>query len=168
VYAEPGVEALTVTLSDDDGGTDDAGGSVIVTGTADGTEGAGWWKHQYSGDGETHITEAEAAGYLEIVNAVSSVFSESVTAATAEDVHAILSPKAGDRRARARAALMVAWLQFASGAVAWNATVPLGGGTTIAFLDLIFQAEATILDANATNAQLLDIEQQLDKVRHAQ
>ena len=33
--------------------------------------------------------------------------------------------------ARGRARLMVAWLQFASGAVAWDATVPLGGGTSM-------------------------------------
>jgi hypothetical protein len=42
---------------------------------------------------------------------------------------------------------MDAWLQFASGAVEWNATVPLGGGATIDFLDLMFAAEAAILTA---------------------
>jgi len=31
VYAAPGVEALSVTLSDDDGGSDSGGGNVIVT-----------------------------------------------------------------------------------------------------------------------------------------
>ena len=62
---------------------------------------------------------------------------------------------------------MDAWLQFASGAVEWNATVPLGGGATIDFLDLMFAAEAAILNPASTDAQLLDIERQLARVRHA-
>ena len=167
VYAAPGVELLTVTLTDDDGAFDSGGGNVIVTGTADATEGDGWWKHQYSGSGSPHIDAATAAGYLEIVNAVSSVFSEDVNAATAEDVLAILSPTGGDRRAHARAALMVAWLQFASGAVAWDATVPVGGGATMDFLDLMTQAETTIAQPAATDGELLGVEQLLARVQHA-
>jgi hypothetical protein len=167
VYAEPGAEVLTVTVTDDDGAADSDGGNVVVTGTADATEGAGWWKHQYSGDGASHIDAATAAGYLEVVNAVSSVFSEQVTAAVVSDVHAILSPHAGDRRARARAALMAAWLQFASGAVAWDATVPVGAGQSMDFLDVMFQAEAGISNAAATDAELLQIEQLLNKVQQA-
>jgi hypothetical protein len=95
------------------------------------------------------------------------VFSEDTPALTHADVHAILSPTAGDRRARAVAALMVAWLQFASGAVEWDATVPLGDGLSVAFLALMFEAEETILDPNATNEELGEIEQRLAKVRHA-
>ena len=167
VYAAPGVEALTVTLTDDDGGSDSDGGNVIVTGVAGSTQGSGWWKHQYSGNGAPHIDALTAAGYLEIVNAVSSVFSESVAAATGLHVHAILSPNGGDRRARARAELMAAWLQFASGAVHWNASVPIGGGATVKFLPLMFDAEATILNPGATNSQLQDVEQRLSKVQQA-
>ena len=167
VFAAPGVETLSVTLSDDDGGSDAGGGNVIVTGTATATEGSGWWKHQYSGNGAPHIDEAVAAGYLEIVNAVSSVFSEQVAAATAADVHAILSPPGGDRRARAIAELMIAWLQFASGAVDHDHTVPLGGSDTIAFLELMFEAEATIANPAATDAQLHDVTLLLARVRHA-
>jgi murein DD-endopeptidase MepM/ murein hydrolase activator NlpD len=166
-YAEPGVNTLTVTLTDDDGGSDSDGGNVIVTGSAETTAGSGWWKHQYSGNGSPHIDPAIAAGYLAIVNAVSSVFSEQVTAATAEDVHAILSPTGGDRRARAIAELMIAWLQFASGAVEHDNTVPLGGQDSIAFLDLMFQAEAAILNPATSNAQLHAVELLLARVRHA-
>jgi len=167
VYAAPGVELLTVTLTDDDGGSDSAGGNVIVTGVAGRTEGSGWWKHQYSGSGSPQIDPLTLGGYLEIVNAVSSVFSENVNAATGAHVLAILSPQGGDRRARARGELMVAWLEFASGAVRWNAAVPLGGGATVQFLALMFDAEATILNPAATNAQLQDVEIRLLKVRQA-
>ena len=167
VYANPGVELLTVVLDDDDGGTDSDGGNVVVVGTATRTEGSGWWKHQFSGHGSAHVDAATAAGYIEIVNAVSSVFSEQVVVATAGDVHAALSPHAKDRRGRARAELLVAWLQFASGAVPWDATVPQGGQATSAFLDLMFEAEATIANPAATNAELLATEQRLRMVRHA-
>lgn len=168
VYDDPGVEALTVTLTDDDGGTANAGGNVIVTGTAGKTEGSGWWKHEYGNNGTSQLTTTEIEGYLEIVNAVSSVFSEAVVAAVPADVHAILSPHANDRRARARAELMVAWLQFASGAVPWDAVVPLAGQDSMPLLDLMFAAEAAILDGTATDAQLLAVEQLLARVRHAQ
>jgi hypothetical protein len=167
VYASPGVETLAVTLSDDDGGADSGDAGVVVTGTATTTEGSGWWKHQYSGAGNPHVDPATASGYLEIVNAVSSVFSEAVAATTDADAHAVLSPSGGDRRARATAALLVAWLQFASGAVAWDATVPLPGGPAVAFLDLMSAAEATILDAGTSAGELLALEQDLDRVRHA-
>lgn len=167
VYAGPGVSSLSVMLTDDDFGSDEASVDVIVTGNADDTQGSGWWKHQYSGKGKSQLDETTASAYRDIVNAVSSVFSESVVAATASDVHTILSPNGGDRRARATAALMVAWLQFASGAVAWDAIVPTGGGASVGFLDLMSSAEATILDGTATNKQLIEVEQDLAKVRQA-
>jgi murein DD-endopeptidase MepM/ murein hydrolase activator NlpD len=79
MYGAPGVELLTVTLTDDDGGSDSDGGNVIVTGIASTTEASGWWKHQYSGSGSPQIDAATAAGYLEIVNAFSSVFPRTQT-----------------------------------------------------------------------------------------
>jgi len=166
-YAVPGAELLSVTLTDDDGGADSADAGVLVTGTATNTESSGWWKHQYSGAGNPHIGGDTAEGYLEVVNAVSSVFSESSVAVTASDAHGILSPKGSDRRARATAALMLAWLQFASGAVSWDDSVPLAGGSSVEFLDLMFAAEATILDDGASNNALLAIEHDLERVRHA-
>jgi hypothetical protein len=166
IYGAPGVETLSLTLTDDDGGSDVNSAGVIVTGNATQTEGSGWWKHQYSGSGAPHISEATAMGYLEIVNAVSSVFSEITPTATMAQVHAVLSPTEGDRRARARAELMVAWLQFASGAVAYDATVPLDSGPTD-FLALMFAAEAVINNPASTDAQLQAAELDLAKVRHA-
>lgn len=166
-YASPGAQVLSVTLIDDDGGTDSADGGVVVTGTAARTEGSGWWKQQFSGAGQQHIDADIAAGYLEVVDAVSSVFSESIVAATAGDVHAILSPPGGDRRARAASALMTAWLHFASGGVAWDDAVPLGGGSSVGFLDLMFAAEGTILDPGASDEALLSVEHDLNSTRHA-
>ncbi|KAA1423886.1 S8 family serine peptidase [Mumia zhuanghuii] len=164
----PGVVELLLELADDDGATasDDLG--VIVTGDATSTQGQGWWKHQYSGKGKPHVDPAFAAGYLEIVDAVSSVFSEDTSALTPSEAHAVLQPTGGDRRDRARADLLLAWLELASGAVSWDATVPLGGGQgSVGFLPLMFDAEETILDPAATNAELQDVSKDLSRVRHA-
>ncbi len=167
VEATPGVQLVTLTLTDDDGGSDAADADAIVVGTASTTEGAGWWKHQYSGSGSTQLDSATAGAYLDIVDAVSSVFAESVSATSAGEAHVVLSPTGDDPRARATAALLVAWLQFASGAVAHDATVPLQGDATIGFLDLMFGAEATILNPASSHQVLLGTEQALNRVRHA-
>ncbi len=166
-YPEAGAGTLTLTLADDDGGSDTAEAGVIVTGTADSTEGSGWWKHQLSGNGSAHVDPATLAGYLEVVEAVSSVFSEAYGAGSFEDGHSLLSPGGATARDRAVAELLVAWLQFASGAVASDATVPLGGGAGINFLDLMFVAEATVLNPAASNAELGAVERDLAKVLHA-
>ena len=166
VYAAAGVDLLSLTLSDDDGGTGSAEVGVVVTGTADTTQGTGWWKHQY-GTGSPQIDVATLGGYLDVVDAVSSVFSEAAAAATFADVHAVLSPTGGDRRARATAELMAAWLQFASGAVAWDATVPLSNGSSVGFLPLMASAEQAILDNATTDAELHGVERDLARVRHA-
>ena len=166
VSLAPGMELATLTVSDDDLGSDVTNAGVIVTGTAGAAESTGWWKHQYSGQGTPHIDASTAAGYLEIVNAVSSVFSEEIAASSASDAHAVMSPSGGDRRGRAAAALLVAWLQFASGAVAYDAPVALQSGTTVGFLELMFTAEETISDQGSTAAALLDIEQNLARVFH--
>ncbi len=163
LYMQPGVIALGLDLSDDDNGLAMTAADVIVTGTADQTQGLGWWKHQYSGNGAAHIDAATAAGYLDIVNAVSGVFSETTAVTSFTDLHQVLSPKGGDKRAAARAELMLAWLQFASGAVLWNA--PVDG---ITYLELMFLAEAIITDPGASNASLQSIQQRLAKTRHAQ
>ena len=163
LFAAPGVEEVDLVLSDDDGGFDNASVGVIVTGTADSTEGKGWWKHQYSGNGSPQIDTATAEGYLEIVNAVSSVFSETHAVNTMADVHAVLSPTGSDRRSAARAELMAAWLQFASGAVDWDATIQLNSGP-VAFLQLMSTAEAVINNPASTNAQLHAVELDLKRL----
>ena len=165
VYDNVGVETLSLVLTDDDGGADGAAAGVIVVGTADRAESSGWWKHQYSGRGKPGIDLALSDAYLDIVDAVSSVFSEDTALGGASDAHAVLSPFGGDKRATAKADLLVAWLAFASGAVSWDATITVGGADQMAFLDLMFAAEATILDTNATQAELLEVSQLLAKVR---
>jgi hypothetical protein len=163
LYSSVGVKNLSVVLTDDDGGSDSESANVIVTGNAEKTQGLGWWKHQYSGAGKPDINAATAQAYLEIVNAVSGVFSETTSVTTFADVHAVLSPKSGDRRARARSELMLAWLQFASGAVDSDDTISLKSGTSD-FLVLMTASEATIKNPASSSAELQAVEQNLAKV----
>jgi murein DD-endopeptidase MepM/ murein hydrolase activator NlpD len=166
-FVLPGVYVIDVTVADDDGGSDVGELGKIVTGDEDATQGNGWWKHQYGGEGEPHVDDAVLSGYIDIVNAVSSVFSEATAVAILDDVHVVLSPTGRDRRVHAEADLMAAWLQFASGAVSWDASVPLGGGASMPFLDLMQEVESTILDGTATDAELLAAEHLAQRVRHA-
>jgi 23S rRNA A2030 N6-methylase RlmJ len=53
---------------------------ILAVGNATGTESSGWWKHQYPGMGASHIDPELANAYREIVNAVSSVYSEAASA----------------------------------------------------------------------------------------
>lgn len=163
----PGVVDLLLTLTDDDGASDSADENIIVTGDADQTRGQGWWKHQFSGSGAAHIDADIAQAYLDIVNAVSSIFSEQVSSQDAAEAHVVLSPKPSDTRGRAEQALLEAWLEFASGAVAVDAIIPLGGKDTAIYLALMFDAEAIIANGSASKNQLNAIEKQLKKVQQA-
>ncbi len=166
-FALPGAYEIDLTVTDDDGGSDAAGLAKVVTGDATSTEGVGWWKHQYGGLGRPQVDEAFLEGYLDVINAVSSVFSESVAATTLDEAEAVLSATGSDRRVHATTDLLAAWLHFASGGVAWDAAVPLEGGATVPFLDAMHQIELTILDGDATDAELLDAELLAQRVRHA-
>lgn len=157
---------VTVTVTDDDGGSDTAEAGVIVVGTADATRGAGWWKHQFSGSGTPDLEPATAQDYLDVVDAVSGIFSEQASVATPEEAHAVLSPKGGDAAAKATAELLQGWLHVASGAVPWDAEVTLQGGEVVSLLDLMFAAEQTIL-ASSSKSELTAVTQDLARIRHA-
>lgn len=166
-FGSIGVGGVSLTLADDDGASTDDDVAVIVTGTEDDTKGRGWWKQQYNGKGTAFVDATTAAAYLDIVRAVSSVFDEAVALSTFSDAHTVLSPAPTDARGRATAELLTAWLELASGAVAWDATVPLSPITTIDYLVLMASAEQKILDPSTTDRELLRVEQDLAKVAQA-
>ncbi|TDN88554.1 hypothetical protein [Microbacterium sp. BK668] len=128
--------------------------------------GRGWWKHVYAGRGKPRVDAATAQGYLDTVASRSSVFPEHTDASTPASAHAVLSPKGRDVRGRATAALLVAWLQWAGGAVAEDALVPLKSGE-LPLSELLSRAEEVVLDPSATPAQLRAVTRDLARVRHA-
>lgn len=161
-FANVGVELLALTVTDDDGGLDNANALAIVLGAADQTQGDGWWKHQYSGNGIPHIGGDLSDAYLGIVNLVSSVFSDDVDLLDANDATVVLSANGSDARAMATRNLLAAWLHFASGAVAYDADVD-----GAPYIDVMFLAEAAIKDLGATKKDLQLVSKLLMKTRHA-
>jgi hypothetical protein len=79
----------------------------------------------------------------------------------------VLSPHGGDKRAVARADLLAAWLHFASGAVAWDATIPVGGGAPVSFLTVMGEIESIVLDPTSTRQELQHASWLAQRVRQA-
>ena len=168
VYAAPGVEALSVILSDDDGGSDSDGGNVIVTGRRDHDGGLGLVEASVLGQRFTaHRRSRRRRVPRDRQRGVERVFRAGAWQPRLAMCTRFSRRPGGDRRAQAIAELMIAWLQFASGAVEHDNTVPLGGHDTIPFLELMFQAEATISNPAASDADLHAVTQRLARVRHA-
>ena len=155
-FDTPGVESIGVVITDDDGGSDADLFPAIITGDADMTFGNGYWKHEFSGNGSAKAPADWLDGYLEIVRFTSDVFAETTPLSTHTQANAVLSPSGGDKRAVARADLLAAWLHFASGAVEWDAIVPLGGNATATYLEVMAKIESVILDPTSTKKELQD------------
>ena len=167
VFTIPGVETIGVTVTDDDGGTADESLDKVITGDAERDFGNGYWKHQYTGNGQPQVDPAWLDGYLEIVAFVSGVFVEDVPLASPADAADVLSPSGSDKREVATADLLAAWLHFASGAVAWDAAVPTGGRTSAPFLDVMTEIESIVADPASTRADLQHASFLAQRVRQA-
>ena len=63
-----------MTVSDDDGGSDVETLSKVVLDTGDCTQAQGFWRHQFSGNGNQHFDDATLGAYLDIVEFASGVF----------------------------------------------------------------------------------------------
>ncbi|MHC2999151.1 hypothetical protein OB08_08085 [Microbacterium sp. HJ5] len=167
VFTEPGVDILRVAVRDDDGGTTDAAVRVIVTAAASSPAGTAWWVHELAGTGRSELSPALVARYLDTVQAVSQVFSESTPAATPADAIAVLAARDDDARAAARAELLCAWLAFAGGSVAPDAVITRSSGAEVAFLDLMADAEASVDSALTSDGKLAEIADDLSRAMTA-
>lgn len=160
-FDSAGVEALRVSVADDDGAQTDASAAVVVTGASLDRHGAGWWIHEFSGAGQPHVDPATASAYLSAVAAVSSVFSEADPLTGPSDAIRILSPRGDDARELARAELLCAWLHFASGAISWDDTVTLPSGVDVSFAQLMTGAESAVSAASTPSEELREIRGEL-------
>lgn len=154
-YASPGVYVMGVVLTDDDGGSATASLPKVVVGNEEETHPFGWWKHEYRGTGTTNVEGALLEAYLDIIDLTSSVFSEQTGLATIDDAVAVFEASGSDMRAVATGRLLWAWLHFASGAVEWTDPVPVGGGTTRPYDEVIAEIESIVLDPGAGQRDLV-------------
>jgi M6 family metalloprotease-like protein len=143
---------------DDDGGfgVDDI--QVLIVGNADQMRSAGYWHHQYKGNGKIDFTTEELQCYLEIVGFVSNVFDEEVSAATMADALAVLnvSGNGGSMEQIFDRQLLAAWLNFANGAIEYDQLVDTNGDGVpdTPFADALSGAEAVRLDPGHTREGL--------------
>nr|BFF11003.1 hypothetical protein GCM10025699_23060 [Microbacterium flavescens] len=163
-FAAPGVETVRVAVTDDDGRITDASTAVVVTGSAPTARPTTWWIREYAGLDPSVRVPAVSAAYLDIVQAVSTVFSELEPVTTPAEVVDVLAARDGDARAQARAGLLHAWLVFAAGAVSPAATVTLSSGGETSFLGLMADAETVVSSAGSTDAELAAVLDDLRRV----
>ena len=154
-YAFPGAYLLGVTITDDDGGADVASLPKVVVGNEDKTHPYGWWKHEYRRTGKPKVPTAFLDAYLDIIELTSSVFSEQAQLASIFDAAAVLEAQGSDKRVAARGHLLWAWLHFASGGVGWTDPVPMGGGVTRPYHEVMTEIEAIVLDPGASHGDLV-------------
>jgi hypothetical protein len=156
-FTGPGVYAIAIDVADDDGGADSANLPKLVTGDGDCTRSQGFWKHQFSKKGKHQIDDATLEAYLGMVNIASAVFSEQVPASTIEEARGVMWARGPSMRDKAEAQLLAAWLNFAHGSVGWDEMIDTDGDGVddTPFHQVMPEAEATLLDAEATHKELV-------------
>ncbi|NIM96324.1 MAG: M6 family metalloprotease domain-containing protein [Anaerolineales bacterium] len=154
---------------DDDGGASNVdSANVIIVGNADETRTAGYWQHQYRRRGKTDFDEDALNCNLAIVGYMSQVFNEARDASTivaAFDVlfmrnHSGSMVEIFDRQ------LLAVWLNFANGSIEYDEMVDTDGDGIVdtAFADALATAEAVRLDLAATDEQLEEQKDILERI----
>jgi hypothetical protein len=144
-FAKACVYEIAFLAEDDDGGQGDDEAHVIIVGNADRTRSAGYWQHQYRGNGSTDLNQETLECYLAIVDYVSTVFNAARDASTIDKAHDVLflQQNGGSAAEQFDRELLTVWLNFANGALEYNAVA-----------GVVATAEAVRLDSGATAAQI--------------
>lgn len=155
-FDELGLHDVNATVTDDDGGKDEARLDSLVTGDADDARGLGFWRKQYSDQGHAHYDDAELKAFLDIANHASGVYSEETDASTFDTARDALSPRGPEMRDKAEAQALAAWMNFAAGGVGWNEQIDTDGDGEgdAAFHELMDEVEEILADSDANNDDL--------------
>ncbi|HEX8832992.1 MAG TPA: SwmB domain-containing protein, partial [Abditibacteriaceae bacterium] len=156
-FAEPGIYRVTVTATDDDfgrwapsTGTSSQSLAYLVTDNRNCTNQYGFWQRQYEGGNNQDIDNTRLQRYLDLINWASSLFGEAVPVTTFAQAVNILKPggpDVGDKspdnhKGKAVQEIFVAWLNWASGGIAWAEVLPNGENLYHA----LARAEALVLN----------------------
>ncbi|MDX1615413.1 MAG: PKD domain-containing protein [Candidatus Promineifilaceae bacterium] len=156
LFEKAGLEEVLVEVSDDDGATVSSELPKIVTGNAVCARSQGFWMHQFRSVGRQHVEESTLLAYIDIVNFVSDYFSEVVPLMEFEDAQEVFDVSGPGLRSKVEAQVAAAWFNFSHGAVAWDEPIETDDDELelAPFNAVIAEAEAIILDSNATNDEL--------------
>ena len=154
-FADPGVYLVRVDVTDDDGGGAFDELPKLVAGAGDCAYSQGFWRHQFRGRGKPHFDVTTLQAYLDLVGFASGVFSEEVAASIPAEAQAVFSP-GGSFYDKAVRQTLAAWLNWASGGVAWDEGIDLDGDMApdMEFSVLIAMVEAILLDPDSDHADL--------------
>jgi hypothetical protein len=143
--------------TDDDGGTASDTAVVIIVGNDHRIRTAGYWTHQYRGNGNVAFSDFELECFLDIVDFVSQVFSEERNLSNFDDAVDVLRVNGtSDMAELLDRQLLAALLNFTNGSVGWAELVDTDGDTIgdTAFSDVVAAAEAVRLNAASTRDML--------------
>jgi murein DD-endopeptidase MepM/ murein hydrolase activator NlpD len=150
---------ISLSATDDDGGSSQDDANVIITGNSGRARGVGYWLTQYRGNRSKDFDQATLGCFLSITEYMSAVFNEvrAGTGSAAEAVDVLfVAGDMGDMSLLLDQQLLGVWLNFANGAFSWDDVVDTTGDgvpdTTLSAA--VSAAEATRLDAGATRDAL--------------
>ena len=143
---------------DDDAAWAEDHALLMVTASGNPARMEGWWQQQYAGTGNNVLAEDVLNCYLAMVNHVSAVFSEARDASTIAAAWAVLNlpHNGGSELEQLDRELMVAWLNFASGAMGYTQLVDTNAdGAADTPLNVVMQAaEAARLNPSSSPGTL--------------
>jgi hypothetical protein len=155
--SEPGVQAVDVVVSDDDGAS--VGGQLVVLTTGELTESRtkSWWLKQFRQKGSVE-PEEDLLGMLAFVEAASTVFGDESAGTPLGSLQAAgdaLRSSTVSARILLEQQLLVSWLNIASGGSQldteyWSETGPKSA------VELLTEAEALWADPDSTDSELYD------------
>jgi FtsP/CotA-like multicopper oxidase with cupredoxin domain len=151
---------VVFAATDDDGGTGSDSVLVIITAPPTRDRNSGYWQHQYGGQGAIDFSTQQLQCYLDIVNALSTVFSETTALVTFANAYTViyLGNASGTPIQQLERQILVAWLNFANGAVEYNELIDTNknGIPDTAFSTVMATAESVRLNPASTKKQLQD------------
>ncbi len=149
------VYKVGVSATDDEAASSSDSNFVVIQDNAAALTSAGQWKQNVQGKGTLPI--AKLPCYLQIVRYMSSVFGSVTQLNNAGDAFTILQPSSSDPHMLLNRELLVAWLDYASGAIDWNTLVDTNGDgiPDTPFNAVMATAERVRLNPLSTQQQLL-------------
>jgi hypothetical protein len=129
------------------------------------SRGLGFWKHENAKEGDK-LSKLKLWAFRMIIKNYSSIFSEHIPLHTFEQAYDVLQFPECDMRAKARAHLLTAWFNFASGSFDWDTVIDLDkdDGPDSTIREVMEQIENIILDPEASNKKLVNAKNLADKL----